>query len=335
MIPIVEIRTGSHLYGTDTLNSDLDYKIVFVPSAEDIVLQRIHDRVSNRRIKLAGEKNTPDDIDREAFALHRFLNLLAEGQTLALDMLFAPASAMMYEPAPLWHEIVANRHRLFTRQAAKFVTYCETQARKYGIKGSRIHAVRGLLDWFDIAIAEHGEKARVASAAASLVPFIADHEMQFTQIIEIEQKGPRGREHLECCNLKVPFTIQLTDARAMFQRVLDRYGARALLAESNQGVDYKALSHAVRVGHEAIEFLATGWITFPRPEAEHLLAIKLGKLPYAVVATEIETLLDQVKAAQAMSSLPDEVDHTYIDSLVAKTYGQTVVDAYGLKSVDG
>ena len=38
---IVKMKFGSHLYGTDTENSDVDYKGVFLPSKEDILLGRI------------------------------------------------------------------------------------------------------------------------------------------------------------------------------------------------------------------------------------------------------------------------------------------------------
>ena len=37
---IVEMRFGSHLYGTDTATSDLDLKGVYLPSAREILLQR-------------------------------------------------------------------------------------------------------------------------------------------------------------------------------------------------------------------------------------------------------------------------------------------------------
>jgi hypothetical protein len=47
--------------------------------------------------------------------------------------------------------------------------------------------------------------------------------------------------------------------------------------------------------------------TFPRPDAAHLLEIKLGKLPFAQVAEEIEGLLEEVEEAapghQSLSGL--------------------------------
>ncbi len=44
---IVEMRFGSHLYGTATPQSDLDFKAVYLPAARDILLQRVHDTVTH------------------------------------------------------------------------------------------------------------------------------------------------------------------------------------------------------------------------------------------------------------------------------------------------
>src|SRR6516162_8798992 len=114
---IVEMRFGSHLYGTTTPLSDLDYKGVYIPDARDILLQRVRRSVSQSRPKALGEKNSAGDVDRELYSLQRFLELLAEGQTVALDMLFAPDAVMLRQPEPVWHEIQSNSYRLVTRRA--------------------------------------------------------------------------------------------------------------------------------------------------------------------------------------------------------------------------
>jgi len=98
------------------------------------------------------------------------------------------------------------------------------------------------------------------------------------------------------------------------------YGQRAIQAERHEGVDWKALSHAVRVGREAVELFCTGRIVFPLPYADHLLGIKRGALPYTVVADEIEHLLDEVAAAAAGSSLPAVPDEDAMDALVLRAY---------------
>src|SRR5262245_57892462 len=46
---IVEMRFGSHLYGTATPLSDLDYKGIYVPDGRDILLQRVRGTISQSR----------------------------------------------------------------------------------------------------------------------------------------------------------------------------------------------------------------------------------------------------------------------------------------------
>ena len=154
MKTLVEIRFGSQLDGTSTPESDIDLKSASCRRPTTSCWQRVKTTINNKRPKQPFEKNVAGDVDQEAYALHRYLSLLAEGQTVALDMLFAPEWAMTMEPVLLWQEIVVNRHRLLSRRASSFLGYCRTQANKYGIKGSRVHAVRNIVEWFDAAIAE-------------------------------------------------------------------------------------------------------------------------------------------------------------------------------------
>lgn len=323
---IVETRFGSVLYGTSTPDSDEDFKSVFLPDANDILLQRIPATLSNRRIKAEGEKNMAGEVDLESFALHRYLSLLAEGQTLALDILFAPRWAMLSEPDPIWSELIANRDRVVNRSAASFVGYCKSQASKYGIRGSRVHAVREIVEWFDKAIDQYGHLARLRDAVDALPAFIADRRLEHTFLLEIDHPGRAAGPvlHLECCDRKVPVTNTLKDCRAVFGRVFDQYGLRALQAERQENVDFKALSHAVRVGSEAIELLSTGSITFPLPNAAHILAIKRGERPYQEIGAEIENLLEQVELCQKNSTLRDTADMTFIDDLVLRAYRRVV-----------
>jgi len=57
MKTIVEIKFGSHLYGTATAESDLDIKRIYIPSAKDILLQRIKPVIVEKRTKKLELKN--------------------------------------------------------------------------------------------------------------------------------------------------------------------------------------------------------------------------------------------------------------------------------------
>jgi RNA repair pathway DNA polymerase beta family len=321
---IVTIKFGSHLYGTSTPSSDLDYKSVFVPDARDIVLQRVKATITNKRPKGIGEKNYAGEIDVESHSLQRFLQLAAEGQTVALDVLFSPKWAMVETPGSEWLEIMANRHRLLTKKSASFVGYIRTQSNKYGIKGSRVAAARGALELLESAMAEHGTTAKLELIGDRVSAFVERHE--FTSLVPIENPGTgRAMMHWEVCGRKMPYSASIKIAHGVMSAMVGEYGKRALMAETQQGVDWKALSHAVRVGTQALELLQTGNITFPLPNAQHVIDIKTGKLPYAEVADEIEDFLARVESAAICSTLQDEPDSQWIEAFVERVYRAEIV----------
>lgn len=334
---IVRMVFGSHLYGTQTEQSDRDFMSVVVPSGREILMGRSRAPDLRRRQKAHGERNTPEDVDDGTYTLGKFVDLLSEGQTGVLDMLFAPPWALL-SASDGWCEIQENRGRLLTRRAEAFLGYCKGQAAKYGIKGSRVAAARaalGLLDW---VYENGGPHCRLWEAADRVEELVAATEHM--GIVGIQ--GPadlsgnrRTVQHWEVCNRKMPYTQTVKEARELMARLVAEYGRRALQAETNQGVDWKALSHSVRVGHESLELLTEGVITFPRPEAAHLVRIKTGGLEYREVAAEIEDLLERVEGAAAASALPESIDRGWADGLVEREHLRAVAGAYDLVRDDG
>jgi len=193
----------------------------------------------------------------------------------------------------------------------------------YGLKGSRVAAARHVLALLTEAERRFGSTARLAAAEQGLAGFAATSE--HCQLLDLPAPGDRLVRHLEVCGRKMPFTSSIKSARELVQRLVDSYGQRALQAERNEGVDWKALSHAVRVGREALELLRSGRIAFPLPYAAELLEIRRGERPYPAVAAEVERLLDDVEAAARKSALPAQPDHDFIDDLVARAYRAQVL----------
>ncbi len=324
--PLFRTKFGSHLYGTATESSDEDWKSVHIPATRDILLQRAQGSVRLRgRAKAEGERNTKDDVDEESYALHRYLELLAQGQTVAIDMLFAPKDWVLANGgawSETWDRIARNKERLLTKRSAAFVGYCRQQANKYGIKGSRVEAARAAMEFFGEGVARGHGLTKVQDWAPALP------EGEHMEIVEKETSAGAAETYFVCCNRMVGFKNTVKEAAAIYRRIYEEYGDRARKAQANEGVDWKALSHAVRVGEEAKELLSTGFVTFPRPEAAQLLRIKRGEVSYARVAEAIERLLVDVETAAALSALRDEPDQTWIDEFVAWHYAEKIIEAY-------
>lgn len=321
---IMETAFGSHLYGTATPASDHDWKAIRIPPAREILLQRIKPTITDNTKTDGAVKNAAADVDRETWALHQFFRLVGEGQTVAMDALFSTPDAWVREPGPAWQEIIANRHRLVSSKAASFLGYCRNQANKYGIKGSRMAAAETTVGLLESLLAAH-RQAKLGDVGAEVERVLAG--MEHVEFVEIPTPSGGTIRHLSVCGRKAPYTSSLKSAGEMFARLFDQYGERARAAKNHENIDWKALSHAVRVGRQALELLATGRMTFPRPEAAHLVAIKTGSLAYAPVAEEIEGLLDQVEVAAERSPLPREPDFAFMDDMVVVAYGEAVRQA--------
>ena len=92
--------------------------------------------------------------------------------------------------------------------------------------------------------------------------------------------------------------------------------ANGLMAETNEGVDWKAIMHALRVCNEAAELLTTGRITYPRPEADLLIKVRKGELPYKKAAELLEARMDHLSEWQKVSFLPEAPNHAASKELV-------------------
>lgn len=318
---VVRIEFGSHLYGTNTATSDHDFKSVCVPSPDDILLQRVKGSKGHKVKRFEGQKNAPEDYDDETYSLQRFLGLLAEGQTVTIDMLFAPKPIFS---TSLWEEIRANKDRLLTKRSTAFAGYCRTQANKYGIKGSRVAAAKEAMELLKREYDRLGASAKVLEIAHLLPALVGEH----TNLIEIETTPGHMESFLECCNRKIAFGNTLKNGYEIIAKIYDNYGHRARLAQTNEGIDWKALSHAVRVANEAIELLLTGSVTFPLPNAQHVLEIKRGGVPYQAVADEIEGLLAAVEEASERSTLRDFADTEFIDALITREHRKAVLQEH-------
>lgn len=303
---IVKMKFGSHLYGTDTPASDLDFKGVFLPTKEEVFLGKIPKSI-NLSTNKSNTKNSSDDVDVEMYSLHYFLKLACAGETVALDMLHAHGD-IIEEFSPIWAEIVGNRTKFYTKNLRAFVGYARRQAAKYGIKGSRLNAAKGFLNLLD-AMNENVNKL-----SDIWEDLIEDEHRHFIE------SSPSGIRQYQVCGRIVQETMGIEYAYEIVSKFYKAYGHRAKQAAENKGIDWKAVSHAIRAAYQVKELLTENTITFPRPEAKLLLDVKLGKLDYLTeVGPLLDSLMEEVEELSEKSTLPEKPDRKFWDNFIVKT----------------
>lgn len=304
-LAVVLMDFGSHLYGTNTESSDRDYKGVFMPAVNDILMGRIPRSITRSTRPVNATKNTSRDVEVEWFSLHQFVKLALEGQTTAIDMLHAGAESW-HHATDEWLALHQRRHAFYTKNLRAFVGYARRQAAKYGIKGSRLATARNVLAFMEqVAADNEGNKVEYMRA------WIEHNDLQHVHVTD---------EHLEVCGRKLQWNARVSLYLDGMRRFVRNYGERAQQAESNQGIDWKAMSHALRAGYEVRAMLRDGDFRFPLPEVDIIKRVKAGAFTYNEAASLLEQVMDECELLSESSTLPDHPNVRLWESwLVSRT----------------
>jgi len=295
---VVKMKFGSHLYGTNTPESDTDYKGVFMPSPKDIMLGTIPKSINNAQRKAEGQKNTKDDVDEEFYSLHYFIELALKGETAALDMLHAPDN-MTTHTSSWWIELQQNRAKFYTKNLKSFVGYARGQAAKYGLKGSRLNVAQEVAN-----ILSNSDGFLTLDTVWDTLP-----ENEHARFIE---DNANGVKQYSICGKILQSSQKVQYAYTILRGFVDKFGERARMAANNEGIDWKAMSHALRAAYQVKSILQHGTIQYPLMEARYLLNVKKGELDFLTnVMPELEYVMDIVEDLSQKSSLPEKPDYIF------------------------
>ncbi|WP_341258238.1 nucleotidyltransferase domain-containing protein [Gordonia malaquae] len=88
------------------------------------------------------------------------------------------------------------------------------------------------------------------------------------------------------------------------------------------GYDTKFAYHAIRLGVQGREYLATGRITLPMPDGwrTYLTGLRLGEVDYVEALMRIEDQLDGLRKLEAESTLPDRPNMDRINAWLIDQY---------------
>jgi predicted nucleotidyltransferase len=113
----------------------------------------------------------------------------------------------------------------------------------------------------------------------------------------------------------------MTEFARRVETDMNRFGERAREAERNNGLDYKALSHALRALLQMEELLMTGRIEFPLKERDALIAVKEGKFRWNEIENRITFMLNRVDELQKNARYKGKPDRDFAESCILACYG--------------
>lgn len=303
---IFECKTGSILYGTSLPSSDVDFKGVFIPDPDDeLNVFNARDKKKNHvwdlsiKDKDENGKNTENAVDREMFSLPFFIHNILEGQPWALEMLFVPDDMIVTKTSE-WDEILAQKQIFLSTRIGGFYGFAKSQADRATLKGERLSLVRKMISALNVI-----ENSKVPLRIRDFLDDRGDGTAVFNyadhMIVLDTVKSKSDAPLVKIAGRDFDYGMTLKSLRGALTNMESSYGERVKTA-ADDGYDWKSLYHAYRLISEAEEFLHTGNITLPRPDADFLL--KIRNKASGDHREELNKGCERIRAAENISNLP-------------------------------
>lgn len=303
---------GSRLYGTNTPDSDTDFKAVHLPTKEEILLGRGKPVIS-RSTGDKDERNGANDVDVESFTLQRYLKLASDMQTIPVEMLFVDprGDTRYFNSSPVWNTVVTNRNKILSNNTDSFVGYCKGQAVRYSMRGKRLETFTAVHD----LLSTHSNLGVLVSSIRSELESIDG-----VRFVDKLQPGGVFVPFMSVNGRQVPATLKCREAAKVYAKPISEAGKRATAAMEAGNMDCKALYHAMRIADQGIELFSTGNITFPSKNIPLLMKIRKGEVDLDETLDLFDEKVLALESIGANSPLSDKPDLVWIDSYVSEVY---------------
>lgn len=300
-------HTGSILYGTNSELSDVDLKGVFIPSIDELLMNEAPQELLFSTGKKDG-KNDADDIDITLFSIHKFFNLMKKGETNTYDLffsMFVEKDMLFFLDTEFYNVLIPSGlyKKFFTKQFNAFVGYCVTQTQKYGVKGERLANLKELIDITDKFISINTD------TSLRINDLVKDNLFKdfITKAKHVKLSLILDKNYINVIGKSFIFNMTITEFSDKLKSIKKQYGDRA--ESSSKGIDYKSLSHAVRVMLECEELIDTGHINFPLEYAPFIKSIKYNDgIESEVIFDYLRQKLDLIEIKlESAEHLPNKI----------------------------
>ena len=291
---ILEIKTGSTLYGLTLPSSDLDYQGIFLPNKEYVFGFKNCEEVDlSIKDKLNNGKNSKEAIDIKYYEFRKYIKLALANNPNLLEVIFVNKENIVFINE--YGKRLLEMAELFPHKGLKerFIGYALAQKKKMIIKRD---------NYLDLENAENLVNKIIDDGNGKLLLPQCEEYDEFIKIFKMKSKTDnhyRIGERLLIKNQTVKRSLQ------EIQKIIGEASNRKELIKE-KGFDTKYGSHLIRLLLEGIELLETGRLQFPLQNRKELLEIKKGLWSLEDVLDYSKELEDKVNQMGDKSDLPSK-----------------------------
>jgi uncharacterized protein len=327
---------GSQAYGTNTPESDVDIKGIYIQSNDEILSNRYKEQINVTK-------------DECYYEIQRFLQLAKSANPTILELLYTPDDCIL-ETSPEFELLKQNRDKFLTKKCYNsFSGYAYQQIQKATGLDKKMNyekekiTQKSIIDFCYINL--HSGKV------FKLNEFIEDFDMikeniglvkldHFKDIYALyyDDSGQIGYRclvkenstQLRCSIVaknQNPFCILYFNSQEYSKYckeykeynewLKNRNTARYVDVEAHgQKIDGKNLLHCRRLIDVALEIPILKTINVRRENAEYLLSIRKGKVSLEEVLEKAKKDIESLKDIYLNSDLPDDIDDDFVSDLL-------------------
>jgi uncharacterized protein len=317
-------KTGSHLYGLNHPNSDLDYFTVFMPTTHDLLgLQKCEIIDESTKPSGSHERNSSDDVDDKWYSLPRYLHLLLMNNPNIVETLFATKDVIdVCEPE--FQFLLDNYQKIVSQRVFHtFSGYAYSQKAKLVTKKERYTSLKAAIELIESATVE-GKDLNFFEDEYRNSRYWRDITEAEASLLNSTLKYYKGSKH-NCESFH-----QGMDLGMIYRHIRKEYEMYGWRVKTDTfltlGMDIKFAYHLIRLLAEGIELATTGKLSFPisGKAREDILAIRNAQIDYDTLMTMYEDYEKRFKAIHT-DTLPHSPDFDWANDWLVDTLKKAII----------
>jgi len=308
---ILKVYRGSHSYGTNHKDSDVDLGGIAIPPKEFIIGYDNFEQWENKNYT---NFNAYNKLGKSAeitiFSLHKFISLAFNCNPNIIEHLFVAPHHIIY-CNDFGKQLIDNKNLFLTKRARHtFGGYAFSQLKRLVNKlpmdeaKKRIENLEKKKNEYDIFLTKLNHYLENFNKKTELTDDDAIY------IIGLKSEIKDYNERIAKINNELKTINELMGGgnhnhHGSHKGIIDEYG-----------YDTKHAMHLIRLLHMGLEILSSGECHTLRPDNKYLLSIRHGEFTLEQIQSEAERLFKHLDDAYVNSKLPNSPDRDKINELL-------------------